>query len=119
MIASKLHTVENIWVRWNFHIWIPNYSNGDYGSDGCFDLEHTDRFIKRENCQQIWFYSSIAIQNCWSLSHGNSAPENVFSINKFIIGLHGDSIQVHSIEALRMVKDAILIHGSIFGVPIT
>ena len=41
-----------------------------------------------------------------SLSHENSAPENGFSINKFI-------------EALRMVKDTILNHGSIFDVPIT
>ena len=54
-----------------------------------------------------------------SLSHGNSAPENGFSIIKFIIGLHGNSIQADRIKALRMVKDTILSHGSIFDVPIT
>ena len=54
-----------------------------------------------------------------SFSHGNSAPENGFSINKFIIGLHGNSIQAGTIKALPMVKDTILSHGSIFDVPIT
>ena len=42
-------------------------------------------------------YKTIA-----SLSHGNSAPENGFSI-----------------EALRMLSDVILSHGSIFDVPVT
>ena len=28
-----------------------------------------------------------------SLSYGNSAPKNGFSINRFIVGLHGNSIQ--------------------------
>ena len=54
-----------------------------------------------------------------SLSHRISAPANGFSINKLIIGLHGNSIQADTIEALRMVKDTILSCGSIFDVPIT
>ena len=54
-----------------------------------------------------------------SLSHGNSAPENGFSINKYIIGIHGNSIHADTIEAIRFVKDTILNYGSIFDVPIT
>ena len=53
-----------------------------------------------------------------SLSHGKCSPENGFSINKFIIGLHGNSIQTDTIEALKMVKDTIFSHGSMFDIPI-
>lgn len=52
-----------------------------------------------------------------SIPHGNSAPENGFSINKSMIQLHGTSIQTETIEALRLVKDTILTHGSRFDVP--
>ena len=43
---------------------------------------------------------------------------------KFIIGIHGNSLQADTVEAgtmeaLRMVKDTILSHGSIRNVPIT
>ena len=54
-----------------------------------------------------------------SLSHGNAAPGNGFSINKHLIGIHGTSIQPDTIEGLRIVKDTILKFGSIFFVPIT
>nr|XP_047123684.1 uncharacterized protein LOC124806649 [Hydra vulgaris] len=54
-----------------------------------------------------------------SLSHGNSAPENGFSINKHIIQLHGTSLDPETIEALRFVKDTILSFGSILDIPIT
>ena len=49
-----------------------------------------------------------------SISHGNSAPENGFSINT----LHGYSLGESTIEALRFVKDAILKHSSILDIPI-
>ena len=54
-----------------------------------------------------------------SLSHAKSAPENGFSINKFMIGFHRNIIQADTIEALRMVKNTILSHGSIFDVLIS
>ncbi|XP_012557417.2 uncharacterized protein LOC105844874 [Hydra vulgaris] len=54
-----------------------------------------------------------------SLSHGNSVPENGFSINKHIIQLHGTSLDPETIEALRFVKDTILSFGSILDIPIT
>ncbi|XP_065681343.1 uncharacterized protein LOC136094973 [Hydra vulgaris] len=54
-----------------------------------------------------------------SLSHGNSAPENGFSINKHIIQLHGTSLDPKTIEALRFVKHTILSFGFIIDIPIT
>ena len=54
-----------------------------------------------------------------SLSQGNSAPENGFSINKYMIQLHGTSIGPDTIEALRFVKDSILSYRSILDIPIT
>ena len=54
-----------------------------------------------------------------SISHGNSAPENGFSINKHMLQLHGSSIQAETIEALRFVKDTILSYGGILKIPIT
>ena len=54
-----------------------------------------------------------------SLSHGNSAPENGFSINKFCIDVHGCSIHGDTLEAIRVTKDTILSYGSILDIPIT
>ena len=54
-----------------------------------------------------------------SLSHGNSAPENGFSINNYMIQLRGTSIGPDTIEALRFVKGSILSYGSILDISIT
>ena len=54
-----------------------------------------------------------------SISHGNSAPENGFSINKAMLDIHGYSLGESTIEALRFVKDVILKHSSILDIPIT
>ena len=54
-----------------------------------------------------------------SISHGNSAPENGFSINKAMLDIHGYSLGKSTIEALRFVKDAILKHSSILDIPVT
>ena len=53
-----------------------------------------------------------------SLSHGNSAPENGFSINKRIIDIHGNSIEKGTINALRLVKDRIINYENILDIPI-
>ena len=45
-----------------------------------------------------WLFKTAA-----SLSHGNSAPENGFSINKYMQKLHGNSISPDTIEDLRLV----------------
>ena len=43
-----------------------------------------------------------------SISHGNSAPENDFSINKAMLDIHGCSLGESTIEALRFQLNAIL-----------
>ena len=48
-----------------------------------------------------------------SLSHGNSAPENGFSINKRIIDIHGNSI-----EKETKIKDRIINCENILDIPI-
>ena len=52
-------------------------------------------------------------------SHGNSTPENGFSINKYLIQMHGTTLSSDIIEALRFVKDTILSYGGIFNTQIT
>ena len=54
-----------------------------------------------------------------SVSHGNSAPKNGFSINKAMLDIHGYSLGESTMEALRFAKDAILKHSSILDIPIT
>ena len=54
-----------------------------------------------------------------SISHGISAPENGFSINKALLDIHGYSLGESTIEPLRFVKDAILKHSSILDNPLT
>ena len=54
-----------------------------------------------------------------SISHGNSAPESGFSINKHILDIHGHSLKEDTIEALRAVKDAILCYPSLLDIPVT
>ena len=44
-----------------------------------------------------------------SLSHGNSAPESGFFINKHILDIHGHSLKEDTIKALRVVKNAICV----------
>ena len=54
-----------------------------------------------------------------SISHGNSAPESGFSINKHILEIHGHSLKEDIIETLRVVKDAILRYPSLLDIPVT
>ena len=54
-----------------------------------------------------------------SISHGNSAPESGFSTNKHVLDIHGHSLKEDTIEALRVVKDAILCYPSLLDIPVT
>ena len=54
-----------------------------------------------------------------SHSHGNSAPENGFSINKLLLEIFGSSLKKETIEAIRIVKDIILKYESILDIPVT
>ena len=53
------------------------------------------------------------------LCHGNSAPESAFSINKSMLEVHDHSLREDTLEALRVVKDAIVNSGSVLNIPIT
>ena len=54
-----------------------------------------------------------------SLSHGNSAHENGFSINKLLLEIHGSSPKEETIEAIGIFKDSILKYESILDIPRT
>ena len=54
-----------------------------------------------------------------SFSHGNNTPENGFSVNKYLIQMHGTALNSDTIEALRFVKDTILSYGGILNIQIT
>ena len=53
------------------------------------------------------------------VSHGNSAIENGFSINKTMLDIHGYSLGESTIKALRFDKDAVLKHSLILETPTT
>ena len=45
------------------------------------------------------------------VSHGNADPERGFSTNKHMLSVHGTSTDQKTIEALRLVKYYINLHG--------
>ena len=53
-----------------------------------------------------------------SLSHGSSAPERYFWINKYLLQVHGSSTSEKPIEAVRFVKDEICRNGGVRKFPI-
>ena len=53
------------------------------------------------------------------LPHGNADPERGFSINKYLLQVHGSQIKEDTIEAVRLVKDQIIKRNGIMNVPIT
>ena len=74
----------------------------------------------RDSSLTVKFPVLTAIMKCiLSMSHGNSAPESGFSINKHILDIHGHSLKEDTIEAIRVVKDAILRYPSLLDIPIT
>ena len=85
---------------------LPNVA--PYDTD-CVDIEYfvnlaaiTDVDGKQKYPYLVSFYKCIL-----SLSHGNSAPEDGFSINKRIIDVRGNSIQAETINALSLVNEII------------
>lgn len=54
-----------------------------------------------------------------SFLYENSASENAFSINKYMIQLHGTAVDSDIIDALRFVKGTILNYEGMLNVPIT
>ena len=54
-----------------------------------------------------------------SISRRNIAPDSGFSINKYILEIHGHSLKEDTIEALKVVKDAILHYPSLLDALVT
>ena len=54
-----------------------------------------------------------------TLSHGNADPERGFSLNKFLLDIHGSSIHNSTIESNRLVKDFLHHSGGTNNVEIT
>ena len=74
----------------------------------------------RDSSLTVKFPVLTAVMKCiLSMFHGNSAPESGFSINKHILDIHGQSLKEDTIEAIRVVKDAILRYPSLLDIPIT
>ena len=52
-----------------------------------------------------------------SLSHGNSAAKNGFSINRLLLEIHGSSLKKETIEAIRIVT--VFSNESVLDIPAT
>ena len=61
---------------------------------------------------QLKYPQLLALVKCvLSISHGNSIPEQGFSINKYLLSIHGTSTSNETIITWRLVKGLILIGG--------
>lgn len=49
--------------------------------------------------------------HCLCISHGNAVPERGFSLNKYLLE-DRSSMKERTIEALRLTKEFILLHGN-------
>ena len=63
--------------------------------------------------QRVLNYPTISsvVKSVLVLSHGNRDPERGFSINKAMLNIYGDRIQRHTLQALRLIKDFLVISG--------
>lgn len=61
--------------------------------------------------------SNLAL-TCLCISHGNAVPERGFSLNKNMLDGR-ESLSEEIIEATRLVKDSVALHGGITNFPIT
>ena len=87
-----------------------------------FDIEKLVHHLENlhDSSGTVKFPILSAFMKCvLSISHRNSAPESGFSINKHILDIHGHSLKEHTIEALRVVKDAILHYPSLRDISVT
>ena len=66
----------------------------------------------KDESRQLKYLQLFALVKCvLSISHGNSIPEQGFSINKYLLSIHGTSTSNETIIAWRLVKDFILVGG--------
>ena len=84
-----------------------------------FDIEKLVHHLENlcDSSDTVKFPILSAFMNCvLSILHGNSVPESGFSINKHILDIHGHSLKEDTIEALRVVKDAVLCYISVLDI---
>ena len=53
-----------------------------------------------------------------SISHGN-VPERGFSLNKYMLSIHGNNLEDETFVVLRIVKDELCLRGGLEDVEIT
>ena len=76
--------------------------------------------LKDEQGRKKYPHLFALVKCVLSVSHsGNSASESGFSINKSILEVYSYCLGEDKLEALRVVKDAIVNSGSVVNVPIT
>ena len=66
----------------------------------------------KDELGQLKYPQLLALVKCLlSISHRNSAPERRFSINKYLLSIHGTSTSNDTITALCLVKDHLIMIG--------
>ena len=60
----------------------------------------------------------IRVKLLLSIGRGNSVPERSFSINKFLLQVHGSASSEKTIEALRFERDEICHVGGVMKFPV-
>ena len=66
----------------------------------------------KDESRQLKYLQLFALVKCvLSISHGNSIPEQGFSINKYLLSIHGTSTSNETIVALCLEKDHLILIG--------
>ena len=66
----------------------------------------------KDESGQLKYPQLFALVKCvLSISHGNSIPERGFSINKYLLSIHGTSTSNETIIAVRLLKDHLILIG--------
>ena len=66
----------------------------------------------KDESRQLKYLQLFALVKCvLSISHGNTIPEQGFSINKYLLSIHGTSTSNETIVALRLEKDHLILIG--------
>ena len=77
------------------------------------DLWYQIGQLKDEQGRKKYPQLFAILKRVLSLSHGNSAPDSGFPINKCMLEVHSHSLGEDTLEALRVVKDVIVNPGSV------
>ena len=105
----------------------PSYWRAAYGIAGV-ELATKDEESSLKSIDEYWtqihkivnkegkvkYKQLFVLAKCvLTLSHGNADPERGFSINKYLLDIHGSSTGEDTLEALRMIKDYLIVHGAV------